>query len=449
MLYNPHEYQRAAIKFILDNKSAGLILDMGLGKTSIMLNAFEQLIANIEIHKPLIIAPKRICEHTWQAEIEKWDNLKHLKLSRIIGTEKQRITAMQAKADMYIISRDNISWMVDYCQRILKKFLFDALIIDESSSFKNRQSIRFKAVRKILPKLDRIVILTGTPTPNGLLDLWPQIYLLDQGQRLGKTIGIYRDLYFTAGAQQGHVVFKYNIKKGADKLIHDSISDICLSMTAKDYLTLPERIDVIEEVELDNYEKYQEFKKTEVLNLMSGEELTPINAASMYSLLLQYCNGSVYKADKTYEIVDTAKMDALVESVEALNGSPVIIFYQFISDKERILKKLPQARLLEGAQGIDDWNAGKIEVLVLHGASAGHGLNMQDSGIGIFWYGLPWSLEIYQQSNARVHRQGRKHPVLIKHFVAKDTIEQLVLQRLSDKSITQDALIEALKRYLL
>lgn len=449
MIYRPHPYQLQAINHVIANPSCGLILDMGLGKTSIMLTAMEELIANLEIIKPLVIAPKRITEHTWSAEIKKWDGLKHLTISRIIGNEKQRIAALNTKADIYIISRDNIGWLIDYSQRILRKFLFDMVVIDESSSFKNRQSIRFKSVRKVLPKIKRMVILTGTPTPNGLLDIYPQVYLLDKGERLGKTFTIYRDLYFTAGAQNGHVVFKYNIKPGADKIIHELISDICLSMTAKDYLTLPERIDVIEEVELDNYDKYQEFKRTEVLNLTTGEEITPVNAAAMYSILLQYCNGAVYREDKTYEIVDTSKMDSLVEAVEALNGSPVIIFYQFISDKERILKKLPQARLLDGAQGIDDWNAGKIEVLVLHGASAGHGINMQEAGVGIFWYGLPWSLEIYQQSNARVHRQGRKTPVLIKHFIAKGTIEELVLQRLGDKSITQDALIEALKRYLL
>lgn len=448
MLYKPHEYQKTAIQHILDNPNAGLILDMGLGKTSIVLTATEEMLANIEIIRPLIIAPKRICEHTWNAEAAKWDELKHLKISRIIGTEKQRIAAINAPADIYIVSRDNISWLTDYAQRVLRRWPYDMIIIDESSSFKNRQSMRFKAVRRVLPKIKRMVILTGTPTPNGLLDIYPQIYLLDKGERLGKTFTIYRDQFFTAGAQNGHVVFKYNIKPGADKIIHEKISDICLSMTAKDYLTLPERLDVIEEIELDNYEKYQEFKRTEVLNLMSGEEITPVNAAAMYSILLQYCNGAVYRPDKTYEVVDSAKLDALVEAVEALNGSPVIIFYQFISDKERLLKKLPQARLLEGSQGIDDWNAGKIEVLILHAASAGHGINMQDAGVGIFWMGLPWSLELYQQANARVHRQGRRTPVLIKHFIAKNTIEELVLKRLADKNITQEALIEALKRYL-
>lgn len=449
MKYSPHPYQKQAIQHVLDNPKSGLILDMGLGKTSIVLTALEQMIANIEIKKPLIIAPKRICEHTWQAEISKWQHLKHLKLSRIIGTEKQRIIALNTPADIYIVSRDNISWMVDYSQRVLKKWLFETIVIDESSSFKNRQSIRFKSVRKILNKVDRMVILTGTPTPAGLLDLWTQLYLLDQGERLCKTFTNYKDLYFTAGASSGHIVFQYNLKKGADKLIHDQIKDICLSMTAKDYLELPERIDVIEEIDLDDHDKYLEFKKTEVLQLLNGEELTPINAASMYSLLLQYCNGAVYLADKTYEIVDTAKLDSLVEAVEALNGTPVIIFYQFISDKERILKKLPRAKLLEGAQGIDDWNAGNIEVLVLHAASAGHGLNLQDGGATVFWYGVPWSLELYLQANARVHRQGQLKPVMIKHFVAKDTIEQLVLKRLADKNITQEALIEALKKYLL
>ena len=443
MVYKPHEYQEKALQHVLDNPAVGLILDMGLGKTSIVLSALEILINRIEIRKPLIIAPKRICEHTWQAEINKWDHLKKLKLSRIIGTEKQRIAAINTKADIYIISRDNVVWLI---RHLARNFIFDTLIFDESSSFKNRSSQRFKAIRKVNAK--RVMILTGTPAPNGLTDLYAQIFLLDRGERLGRTYSSYIDTYFTPAQRSGHIVFKYKLKPGAAALIHDKIKDICLSMTAADYLELPERMDVIEEVSLDNYAGYIEFKETEVIRLQTGEDITPVNAAAMYNYLLQYCNGAIYRTDHTYEIVDSTKMDCLIESVEALNGQPVIIFYQFVSDKERILAKLPQARTLDDGQGIDDWNAGKIEVLVLHCLSAGHGINMQDAGIGIFWYGLPWSLEGYRQANARVHRQGRKTPVLIKHFIAKGTMEEMVYKRLQDKGITEDQLIEALKRHL-
>lgn len=450
MLYKPHNYQSNCIDHIINHTHCGLFIEMGLGKSSITLTALEYLHNTFEVKKTLIIAPKRVAEHTWTSEHVKWDHLDSLTVSRIIGNEKQRIAAFHTPADIYVISRDNIAWLVDWCQRVLKKWPFDCLVVDESSSFKNRASQRFKALRKILPKLRRTIILTGTPAAQSLLDLWPQVYLLDQGERLGRTFTGYKDAYFRATAQNGHIVFKYELKEGAESVIHDKIKDICLSMTAKDYLDLPERIDVVESVELDNFDRYLEFKKTETMTLRNGEELTPVNAASLYSHLLQFCNGAVYTSeDKNYEVVDNTKLEALAEDVEALNGSPVLIFYQFISDKERILKKIPQARVFEKINQIDEWNRGEIPVLLLHGMSAGHGLNMQEGGNHIFWYGLPWSLEIYMQSNARIHRQGLMKPVTIKHFIAKGTVEEVVLSRLGDKTMTQDRLIEALKRYLL
>lgn len=450
MIYTAHQYQKNCVDHILKNSKCGLFIGMGLGKSSITLTALEYLHNTFELNKTLIIAPKRVAEHTWTSEQEKWDHLQSIKISRIIGSEKQRISALRTEADIYLISRDNIAWLVQYCQAILKKWPFDCLVVDESSSFKNRASMRFKAVRKVLPRLKRVVILTGTPAAQSLLDLWPQLYLLDQGERLGRTFTGYKDTYFRAAAQNGHIVFKYELKEGAEAQIHDKIKDLCLSMTAKDYLDLPERIDVFEEVVLENYDKYIEFKKKETLLLANGEELTPINAASLYGVLLQFANGAVYTGvDKEYEVVDNTKLDALVEDVEALNGSPILIFYQFISDKERILKRIPQAVAFTDTKQIDEWNAGKIPVLVLNGLSAGHGLNMQEGGNTIAWYGLPFSLEIYMQSNARIHRQGLLRPVTIKHYIAKGTVEEVVLAGLGDKAMTQDKLIEALKRHLL
>lgn len=449
MLYKPHNYQKVGIQHVLDNPYCGLLLGMGLGKSSITLSALEYLHNTFEVKKTLIIAPKRVAEHTWTAEQTKWDHLQSITVSRIIGNEKQRIAAYHTPADIYIISRDNIAWLVAWCQQVLKKWPFDCLVVDESSSFKNRASQRFKAVRKILPKLRRTIILTGTPVPNGLLDLWSQIYLLDQGARLGRTFTGYKDTYFRASAQNGHIVYKYELKEGAQEKIQNSISDICLSMTAKDYLDLPERIDITEDVELANYEAYLDFKKTETMQLQNGEDITPVNAAAMYNKLLQFCNGAVYDDEKNYHIVDNSKMEAVIEAVEALNGKPVIIFYQFQSDLDRLHKQFPEAIKLESGEHIDQWNAGKIPILIVSPFGDSHGLNLQDGGFNCFWFGVCWSLEFYQQSVARLDRQGQAERVVNKRFIAKGTVEEIMISRLGEKGVTQDVLIEALKRYLL
>lgn len=446
MKYKPHEYQLVAIAHILENPYAGCFLDMGLGKTSITLTALEFLINSVEIRKPLIIGPKLVTEQTWSAEIAKWDHTKNLKLSRIIGTEKERIAALYRPADMYAVSRDNIAWLVQYLLKQPKKIWpFDALIIDELSSFKNRDSMRFKALRKVAPRCERVIGLTGTPAPNSLLDLWPQMFLLDQGQRLGKTLTEYRNNYFNANYNG----FGYEIKEGVSDIIHDKIKDICISMRAIDHLQLKQRMDIPKHIDLATMKGYLEFRKKETLALTDELEITPLTAAGLYSKLLQYCNGAVYDEDKTYHVVDNTKLDAVVEAYEELNGQPVIIFYSFRSDIERITKRIPEAQMIKNSADIERWNRGEIKCLLAHPASMGHGLNLQAGGHYMFWFGLPWSLELYLQAVARLDRQGQLEQVRNLMFIAKGTVEEIVLQRLIDKTLTQDALIAALKKHLL
>lgn len=448
MLYNPHKYQQQAINHVLDNTHAGLLMQVGLGKTSITLTAIEWLLGTMSIDKPLIIGPKRVVSHVWSSEIKKWDHLRYLKISVIQGTEKQRIQALYTKADIYAISRDNCGWLVHFISKNKGKWPFDALIIDELSNFKNPSAQRFKALKRILPYCRRVIGLTGSPAPNGLLGLWAQVYLLDQGKRLGATYGAFKDLYFNAGARNGHVVFNYYPKKDAERVIFNQIGDICLSMKTADLLDLPPRYDIYQEVELASYERYKEFKKTEILTLKDGFELTPVNAASMYGKLLQYCNGAVYRGDGSYEIVDNSKLEELQEDVEALDGDPVFIVYQFQSDYERFQKAFPGIIKVSTDQQIDDWNAGRIPIACAQIQSLAYGVNLQESGNHLYFFGLPWDLELYQQFCGRIDRQGKKKATIIKHFIIKDSIEQLVIERLAGKYDTQEKLLNALRRYL-
>lgn len=444
MIYSPHEYQKVAIQHILDTPNAGIFLTVGLGKSSITLTALEILNSNLEIRKTLVVCPKRVV-HTWTTELAKWDHLSHIKMVPITGTEKQRLLCLKQEADIYVISRDNISWLINYCQRVLRKFLFDVIVLDELSNFKNRSSQRFKSVRKVLPKVQRVIGLTGTPVPNSLLSLYSQIYLLDKGERLGKTFQMYTDTYFKPGARNGHIVFNYELKEGAADQIHTAISDICISMTSKDYLDLPERIDILEEVELASYEKYADFKKTEWIKLDCGEEITPINAAAMYQKLLMFCNGAIYTADGGYEVVDNSKLQAITEDVQDLNGEPVLIFYQFKSDYERIKKALPGAIKLQTDKDIDKWNRGEISIALNQIQSIAFGVNLQYGGHHLFWFGLGWDLENYVQGLGRLDRQGQDKPVINKIYIAKNSIEQLVWDRMNKKQITQNDLMEALR----
>lgn len=451
MIYKPHNYQVNGTQHLFDNAHAALFAQVGLGKSIMTLTAIEWLMGTIAIDRPLIVGPKRVISHTWPAEIKKWDHTKHLTISVIQGTEKQRILAFYTKADIYAISRDNVAWLLHFVGKFPKKervWPYDCLILDELSNFKNPSAQRFKALRKILPYCRKVIGLTGTPAPNQLLGLWAQVYLLDQGKRLGATFGAFKDEYFMPGARNGHIIFNWVPKKDAEQKIFDKIGDICLSMKTSDYLDLSPRIDIYEEVELKSYERYKEFKETEVLTLKNNFELTPVNAASMYSKLLQYCNGAVYKGDGSYEVVDESKLEALAEDVEALDGDPVFIAYQFTSDYERMLKAIPGLKKVSTDQDIDDWNAGKLPVACAQIQSLAYGINLQEGGNHLYFYGLPWDLEVFLQMLGRIDRQGKTKPTIAKYFVAKDSIEQLVIERLAGKLDTQEKLMNALKRYL-
>lgn len=439
-----HGYQETALAHVINNKNSMLILDMGLGKTVTSLTAVSMLLKTWEIKKPLIIAPKLVTEQTWIAEIQEWAHLENLTISRIIGTEAERIAAIRTKADIYAISRDNITWLVEYWKR---KWPYDMGIIDESSSFKSHTSNRFKSVKRIRAFFERMILLTGTPTPNGLMDLWAQVYLVDGGLRLEKTIGAFRQRYFQRIYKGDHIK-EYVLWPGAAEQIYAKISDIAISMKAADWLKLKPRVDTVTRINLPSIFKYKKFEKDKILEILSEDiTISSVNAAGLYNKLLQYCNGAVYDEDKVYHVVNNTKLDQLEEDIEALNGKPVIVFYQFQSDIARILKRIPGAVKLKGTAQIDAWNKGKIPVLVAHAASTGHGLNLQKGGYNLIWFGLPWSLELYLQAVARVDRQGQKHSVVNKVLITKGTIEELVWERLKEKGVNQDKLIEYLRWY--
>lgn len=439
--HNPHDYQLDAIAWAHDINYAMLILDMGLGKTSVMLHVLKTELNNAEVYRPLIIAPKLVTEQTWLAEIEKWSDFQGLSLSRIIGTEKQRIKALNTRADIYAVSRDSLVWLKEY---LGPKWRFDRLVVDESSSFKNPSSNRTKALLSISGYAKKITLLSGTPAPNGLLDLWPQIKILDGGQRLEKTQKAYRSRYFYPIMADGYaktwVLHKYSKER-----IYEQISDIAMSMRAKDYLDLKPRVDIVESVTLPEMAQYKKFQKDRVMELPEGD-ITASNIAGLYNKLLQFCNGAVYDEEGRYHVVSDTKLEVLQENIEAINGNPVIVFYQFRSDVERILKTVKNAKLIKGSADIYDWNAGKTEVLLAHAASMGHGLNLQDGGRHMLWYGLPWSLEQYLQAIARLDRQGQTGSVINKAILTKGTVEELVYKRLNEKDYNQQDLIKALRK---
>lgn len=392
----------------------------------------------------LVIAPKRVAEDTWSREHEKWDHLKSLKVSKVLGSQAERLSALRAEADVYVIGRDNVAWLVEHYLKS-KRWPFDMLVIDELSSFKNPQAKRFKELKKTLGVTKRVVGLTGTPSPNGLMDLWAEIYLLDRGERLGKTIGAYRETYFRPGAHNGYVVYKWEPIRGAEEKIEEKISDLCISMSADDYLTLPDRIDnvvsvVLSTKEMDLYAKLEQ----EQIIAIGDSDVVALNAAAVMTKLLQMANGNVYDAEGGVKHLHDAKLEALGEIVEA-NDSPVLVFYSFQHDAEAIRRSIEGVRDLKTPEDIKDWNEGKIKVLLAHPASVGYGLNLQDGGHTIVWYGLTWSLELYQQANARLHRQGQGHPVIVHHIIAKDTVDEQVMEALQKKDTSQAALLAALK----
>jgi SNF2 family DNA or RNA helicase len=447
MRFQPHNYQRYAIEKIIELSACGLFLDMGMGKTVSTLTAIQELMHDyFEVTKTLIIAPLRVARMTWSSEIEKWDHLQDLKLSKVLGSERDRLRALEADADIYIINRENTEWLVNHFGRA---WPFDMVVIDELSSFKSNKSRRFKALRKVRPLINRIVGLTGTPTPNGLIDLWPQIYLLDRGERLGKTITGYRQEYFDPGQRnwQTGVIYNYALKDGAEKIIYKKISDICISMKAEDYLEVPELKEIPIEVELDpkDYKKYKQLERELLLPLSDAEDIEALTAATLSNKLLQMANGAVYDEKRKVHLIHDEKLKALEEIIEAANGKPVIVYYNYKHDLESIKRYFKDVRTLETEEDISDWNAGRVPILALHPASAGHGLNLQHGGNIIVWFGLNWSLELYQQANARLHRQGQTSKVIAYLLVTKGTIDEDVVTALRSKNYTQDNLLNALK----
>jgi SNF2 family DNA or RNA helicase len=441
--YIPYSYQEYALKFILNSKAAGIFLDCGLGKTVITLTVIAELMHNrFEISKALVIAPLRVAENVWDVEAKKWDHLKHLRVAKVLGSEKKRIQALNTNADIYVINRENTKWLVDYYK---KDWPFDMLVLDELSSFKSHRAKRFKALRKVRPLCKRVVGLTGTPAPNGLIDLWAQVYLLDSGQRLGKTISGYRERYFLPDKRNQHVIFSYKPKEGAEEAIYKKLSDICISMKNRDYLTLPERMDNILGINLPPkvLEQYRQLERDLLLPLLEGD-IVAGSAAVLTNKLLQITGGAVYDEEKKVQILHDEKLKALEDLVEATNGKPVLVYYNYRHELERIQKQF-LCRVLDTAKDMEDWNKGEIPVMLAHPASAGHGLNLQNGGSTIIWFGLPWSLELYQQANARIHRQGQKNTVVVHHLVAKETIDEDVMQVLAKKQAGQEALLQAVK----
>lgn len=443
MKYKPHSYQEYAIRYIETHPISALLIDMGLGKTSITLTAIRNLLFDsFEVCKVLVIAPLRVAKSTWTDEIKKWEHLSTLTYSLIVGNENERLSALNEKADIYIINRENVDWLVN---KSGYKFDFDMVVIDELSSFKNHQSKRFKSLMKVRPLVKRIVGLTGTPSSNGLMDLFAEFKILDMGKRLGYFIGQYRNTYFKPDKMNGPIVYSYKPLPNAENAIYEKISDITVSMKANEYLKMPELLTSNYVVELSNSEKnqYDEMKKSLVLEITDGE-ITASNAASLSNKLCQLSNGAIYDDEQNIVEIHDRKLEALEDIIESMNGKPLLIAYWYRHDLERIKSRF-SVREIKTSEDISDWNDGKIPVALIHPASAVHGLNLQSGGSTLVWFGLTWSLELYQQTNARLYRQGQKNTVVIQHIIAKGTIDEQILKALQRKDKTQSDLIDAVK----
>jgi len=449
MQYEPHEYQSFATDYIEHHPISALLIDMGLGKTVITLTAlFDLLFDSFEIHKVLVVAPLRVGLISWPDELKKWEHLHFLKSSIVIGTEMERLRALKAKADIYIINRENLEWLVT---KSGYKFDFDTVVIDELSSFKNGRSKRHKALMTVRPYVKRIIGLTGTPAGNGLMDLWAEFKCLDYGSRLGRFITRYREEYFLPDKRNGMVVFSYKPQAGAEARIYSKISDITISMKAIDHLKMPDLIEVERAVELDEHEisLYKELVEEMVLEL-KDKEITSANAAVLTGKLLQIANGAIYSDSGEIVEIHDRKLDELEDIIEAANGKPLLVAYWFKHDLDRIKKRLDKLgviyKTLDKPENIRQWNDKELQVGLIHPASAGHGLNLQSGGNTIVWFGLTWSLELYQQTVARLYRQGQKSgSVVVMHIIAKGTMDELVLRALKDKDMTQTRLIDAVK----
>ena len=451
MVFQPHAYQQHCIEQILRIKKLGLFLDMGLGKTVTTLTAIKELKYNrFAVRKVLVIAPKKVAEGTWTREKDKWDHTRMLRVSPVLGTLSKRIRALNTPADLYIINRENVVWLTDYYRN---DWPFDMVVIDESSSFKSHKAKRFKALAALGSHIDRMVELTGTPSPNGLDDLWAQVYLLDSGERLGKRYTQFRERYFQPDKRRaGGMVYSYQAKPGSEQSILDRISDICISMKAEDYLQLPDITYHEIPVELDakSEKAYRELERSMVLQLpVEEEEISVTSAAALSNKLLQLANGALYDDDGQAHEVHRCKIEAFLELVESLRGKPALVFYNYRHDRERILKALSgsglRVRELKGPQDEDDWNSGKIDILLAHPASSAYGLNLQQGGNHVIWFGLTWNYELYTQANKRLHRQGQQEKVIIHHLVCTGTRDEDVMQALQKKDDVQNWVMESLK----
>lgn len=449
MKYKPHRYQEYATQRILDTPYIALLLEMGLGKTVSTLTAIDLLLNDyFEAGRVLVIAPLRVAEDTWPREVEKWDHLRHLRISKVLGSAAQRRRALKADADIWIINRENVEWLVS---EYGSKWPFDTVVIDELSSFKNHQSKRFRALRRVRPMIKRLIGLTGTPAPNGLIDLWPQIYLLDMGERLGKTITGYRDRYFIPGERSGHIVYKWREKKEAEQRIYEAISDIVVSMKAEDWLELPQLVERTVPVRLSEQARamYKKLERDLLLPFVDADVVAS-TAGVLSNKLLQMASGAVYDEERGVKHIHDAKLDALEDIVEAAQGKPVMVFYNYQHSLDRIMKRFPQARTLrkgrDGNEDIRAWNNDEIPLLLLHPKSAGHGLNLQESSCQtVVWFDQIWSLEEYQQANARVHRQGQTRRIVVMRLVAEGTMDEEAVAAIERKATTQEALMQSVK----
>ena len=448
MRFTPHPYQKYCVDRIVNDKAVGLYLDMGLGKTVITLTAINELRRHrFEIRKALIIAPKKVAEATWQTEAQKWDHLRDLRVVTILGTAKQRKAAALSAGDVYVINRDNVTWLAEF---LGNSWPFDMVVIDESTSFKNRQAKRFKALTWIRPHVRRLVELTGTPAPNSLMDLWAQIYLMDGGERLGKYITHYRERYFEPDKRNAQQIFSWKPKPFAEDAIREKISDICVTMKAEDYITLPDIVYDDIPVALDDKSRvlYDKMERDMLLEI-ADHDIDAATAAVLSGKLLQLCNGAVYDDRGDVVPIHDCKIEAFLELIEALQGQPVLVFYQFRHDLSRLEAALAgkglSVRRLDGKDAAAAWNSRSVDVLLAHPASAAYGLNLQEGGNHVIWFGLNWSLELYSQANARLHRQGQSQKVIVHHLITQGSRDEDVIAALHDKEATQDRLIESLK----
>ena len=450
MKFRPYEYQQTAIKWIINNPRCGLFLDMGLGKTVSTLTAIQQLMDDCEISRTLVVAPKKVAETTWTTEAQKWDHLKSLKVAKVMGTEKQRKLALAEKADVYVIGRDSFVWLVGIFGGMLP---FDVLVIDELTSFKSSKSNRFKAMRMATPTAKRVIGLTGTPAPNGLIDLWAQMYCIDMGERLGRSVTKYRETYFETH-KWNNIIVRCNVKKGYDEVIRKKIADICLSMQAKDYLQLPDLINHTIKVQLSSttMQAYTKFEREKVLQFQDEHQGETANvlaqsAAGLMNKLSQFANGAIYDDERNVHHVHDEKLDRLAEIIEAANGSSVLVFYQYKHDAARIAEKFNKAyrvKVYTDEKQLIEWNAGQVDILLAHPASTAFGLNMQDGGHYIVWFGTGWNLELYQQANARLHRQGQQYPVQVYNLVCSGTVDERAVTALENKKGVQQGLLDSL-----